>query len=372
MENEGIMYELDPAEYERVRPLLGELMEYNLHLVAILEGTSKGQLYVDEIETPRTAMVATPVMVYYLGGSESNDTINRDINQRFPDNKTFYCWCGDQWQRKFDIIFEKRFARKALRRYYRLQQPLLKDWQARIPPGFSMEYVDKEFIERDLKNMDSVTGWYLPEWPSADLFFEKGFGFALVDEKAETIASWSLADYVSGNRCETGIRTDWDYRRRGFGTATVAATVEHCVTNGFQEIGWHCWSTNIGSIRISENVGFELIREYPIYLNDWAAENISDWSPEQFRAFAEDYERELAEITPNTGYPYVVTSKAWALAREFHPAIKNVHKAIDVGFLKSVDDLRKIWPEIFLYGTHHDRKEWKELLLRLEASESNA
>jgi hypothetical protein len=36
--------------------------------------------------------------------------------------------------------------------------------------------------------------------------------------------------------------------------------------------------------------------------------------------------------------------------------------------LKSVDDLREIWPEVLLYGNHHDRKEWKELLLRLETS----
>lgn len=364
------MYELEKADYEKASSLFPDLLDYNLHLVAILEGTQKGTIFVDDVETPKVAIVESPVMVYYLGGSEQDDAINRELNKRFPDDRDFYCWYEKQWQDKFDIIFKKRFARKAMRRYYRLQKPLIENWEAVLPKNFSIEYVDKQFIERNLKNMDSVKDWYRTEWVSSDLFFEMGFGFALVDEKEDTIVSWSLADYVSANRCETGIRTDWDYRRRGFGTATVAATVEHCLSRGFEEIGWHCWSTNIGSIRIAEAAGFELIREYPICLNHWAAENVSDWTPEQFKAFAEDYERELAEVTPNTGFPYIVTSKAWAFAREFHPAIKNLHKAIDAGFLKSVDDLRKIWPEVLLYGTHHDRKEWKDLLLRLEALES--
>ncbi|MFX0113850.1 MAG: GNAT family N-acetyltransferase, partial [Candidatus Hodarchaeota archaeon] len=331
-------------------------------------GTQKGTIFVDNIKSPNMAIIETPVSVYYLGGSEQDDGINRELNKKFPDDRDFYCWSEKQWQGKSAIIFEKRFARKAMRRYYRLKKPLIENWEASVPKKFSMEYVDKQFIERNLENMDSVKGWYLPEWTSAELFFEMGFGFALIDEKEDKIASWSLADYVSGNRCETGIRTDWDYRRRGFGTATVAATVEHCLANGFEEIGWHCWSTNVGSIRIAENVGFELIREYPIYLNHWAAENVSDWTPEEFRAFAEDYERELAETTPNTGFPWVVASKARALAREFLPSVKNLHKAIDMGFLKSLDDLRRIWPELLLYGNHHDRKEWKELLLRLETS----
>ncbi|MFQ5979142.1 MAG: hypothetical protein ACE5OZ_13535 [Candidatus Heimdallarchaeota archaeon] len=63
-----------------------------------------------------------------------------------------------------------------------------------------MEYVDKQFIERDLKNMDSVRNWYLTEWPSPDLFFEMGFGHALVDEKEETIVKAGKSSGSNGWR----------------------------------------------------------------------------------------------------------------------------------------------------------------------------
>ncbi|MFQ5979141.1 MAG: hypothetical protein ACE5OZ_13530 [Candidatus Heimdallarchaeota archaeon] len=114
------MKELKPADYYKVGPLLPDLLDFNLHLAAIIEGTSKGQIFVDEVEAPKTVLVATPVMVFYLGGSEHDDAVNSELNQRFPDDRTFYCWYEDQWQSKIDVIFEKRFVRKAMRRYYRL------------------------------------------------------------------------------------------------------------------------------------------------------------------------------------------------------------------------------------------------------------
>jgi RimJ/RimL family protein N-acetyltransferase len=74
-----------------------------------------------------------------------------------------------------------------------------------------------------------------------------------------------IADYVAGNDYEMGIHTDEDHRKRGFATLTVAATVEHCLANGVENIGWHCWSSNVTSAATAKKVGFEQTIEHPVY-----------------------------------------------------------------------------------------------------------
>ncbi|NIO43930.1 MAG: GNAT family N-acetyltransferase, partial [Burkholderiales bacterium] len=89
-------------------------------------------------------------------------------------------------------------------------------------------------------------------------------------------------DYVSGERCEIGVNTVWDHRRRGLGTLTAAATAAHAVDLGFTTIGWHCWDNNVGSIGVAQNVGFVRIADYDVFINHWAAENVSDMTAEEF------------------------------------------------------------------------------------------
>ena len=78
--------------------------------------------------------------------------------------------------------------------------------------------------------------------------------------------SWSIADCVSGNRCEIGIQTKHEFRRQGLATLTAAATVDFCLQSGIQQVGWHTSEDNIGSIRVAEKVGFERVRNYTWYL----------------------------------------------------------------------------------------------------------
>ncbi len=365
------MYKLKRENYEKGRPLLKGLMEYNLHINAILEGTSKGQIFVDNLDNPQSVHVLTPIGTHYLAGYRDNKNFNKELHQKIPDDRFFVLWYSpDNWESKFNVLLKKRFARKATRLYYKFKEPKIRDWKEEIPSNYHLKFLNREFIEQTkLKNIDAIREWISTEWTSFNHFFEEGFGFGLVNEEKDVIVSWSLTDYVSKEHCcEIGVTTDRNYRKKGFGILTVSATVEFCLSNGFTEIGWHCWDSNLGSITIAEKVGFELERRYFVYLNHWAAENVTDWTQERFRAFAEDYEQEFKIETPNTGYPYVVASKAGFLAGEFHPAIEYLHKAINTGFLRTIADLKGIWPELFIFGNHHDREEWKELISRLEGA----
>jgi RimJ/RimL family protein N-acetyltransferase len=100
-------------------------------------------------------------------------------------------------------------------------------------------------------------------WGSAQAFLERGFGFVTVG--GDRVVSWSLADCVSGDEAEIGIRTDPLHRRKGLAAITAAAAVEHALGAGLRRVGWQCSVRNVGSVRTAERVGFRLEREYVIH-----------------------------------------------------------------------------------------------------------
>jgi GNAT superfamily N-acetyltransferase len=270
----------------------------------------------------------------------------------------------DLWGGTLDGILKDTYAIRAHRCYHTLGQLKIPDWQARIPQGFSMERVDANLLDRGLANWTDVMDGILDEWISIDLFLKRGFGFCLVHDAV--IVSWSLADYVGGDRCEIGINTDWHHRRRGLGTLTAAATAAHAMAQGYATIGWHCWTNNRGSIAVAENVGFERVADYDVFINHWAAENITDLTQEEYRAFAEFYEREFEAQPPSGGFPHIVAAKACALSGEGEGCFRHLHKAVDLGWLRSIDHLRQIWPEFFWNPNLDQMEEWQALVERFQ------
>jgi hypothetical protein len=162
---------------------------------------------------------------------------------------------------------------------------------------------------------------------------------------------------------------DDDFRLRGLGTAVATETARQAFSRGLREVGWHCWANNVGSLGVAANVGFEPTGRYEILFNHWAAENITDMSQEEYRAFGEENERRFAESPPSTsGYPYVVAATAFAGARDREACLRNLHRAIDIGWLTSEEQLRELWAELFLDPTLRERvPEWGALFARLRA-----
>ncbi|MEJ2735719.1 MAG: GNAT family N-acetyltransferase [Anaerolineae bacterium] len=230
--------EIEPKDYERLRPIAG-------------------RVYADDVAHPRTAYLISGDG-HYLAGATGNQAFNEALNAALPRDHYFVLFCDpERWSGALDVVLRDTYAVRATRHYYTLAEHKMPDWQDRIPEGFSMQRVDAGFLAAERKNRDNVLEWILEEWKSIEDFVERGFGFCLVHEDEDAAVSWSLSDYVQGDRCEMGIETDWNYRRQGFGTLAAAATAAHALEQGFSTIGWHCWHNNAGSIGVAGNVGFE-------------------------------------------------------------------------------------------------------------------
>lgn len=153
------------------------------------------------------------------------------------------CWAGstdgvDQTQLKSNpTVYElkdDKFAQD--RKHFTFKQLKAVDWKSQVLDGFVMTRVDEKLLARtELKNVDQVTKGVMQAWNSIENFTRRGFGFCLLHD--DVIVSWCIADQVAGSECEMGVNTDVDYRERGLATLTVAAAVEYCLENHFEQRG---------------------------------------------------------------------------------------------------------------------------------------
>jgi RimJ/RimL family protein N-acetyltransferase len=324
------MIELQGRQLELARPLFHAL-DFNLSIFAVIDGTVQGNIWVDNLSSPKTAFAITPE-AQYLAGDPHNSNFNRTLTAWYasrPHVELIYD--SPAWEAQFDSLLAGKFARKSPRLYYSFKTPHMSHWRESLPAGFAMLPVDREFLDRThLKNVEEVSS-RTEDWGPVDNFLEKGFGFCLVHEDA--IVSRCIADNVSVPACEVGIGTAEGYRRKGFAALTLAATVEYCLSAGLIRIGWHCLENNTGSWKTAEKVGFELTRRYPHYHNGFPAENPGDLSIEEWLEHAEFHSRAFEELGRRSGQHCFIAAACWALGSEDE-------KAIDY-----LDALSQIWWE---------------------------
>jgi len=369
-----VIHELDESEYGRTYSLFKKL-DSNLIVRAVIEGTSPGRVYVDDVNRPKTAFLCS-VEGYYLAGHVNNDAFNDSLNKLIFE--TFFAgdtvrkgetdvavgFYPDSWADKMPIIFRGRLPLVTSRRHYVCTELKIHDWKNQIPEGFQIQRIDEKLLKRfGTKVPEHITQWMEINWGSTSAFLEKGVGFCTLH--GDKIVSWSLADCVSDNACEVGIHTYEDYRRQGLATLTATAIVDYYLSNEFKFVGWHCDEYNLPSIKTAERVGFKLERKYiQYYACSNAAHHLEETAQAHFRAkrykeAIESYERffltpqrELPEwfrevLPQELGVHYFRVAYAKAAIGEHDGALKYLEKAVDNGwlhidFLKSCKEFENV------------------------------
>ena len=101
-----MLHELESQDYERARPLFARWRAY-LVIFAVLDGTCPGQVYVDDREHPRTALLWDHAEgELYLAGEAHNEALNHALNTcirdqirpyaqaHLPDLSEYTLYCG--------------------------------------------------------------------------------------------------------------------------------------------------------------------------------------------------------------------------------------------------------------------------------------
>ncbi len=383
-----MIHELNKTDYHTVQPLFDEL-QWNLITKVVIERTSPGRIYVDTAKNPKSAFMCT-VEGYYLTGHTNNHAFNRSLNRliferlftgdtvRKDETDIAIGFYPDTWKQKMPTIFKGRTPLTTARRHYTCTALKESRWKNHIPQGFQTQRIDQKLLETpQLEIPEHVTNWMKTNWGSISDFMKNGFGYCTLH--GSRIVSWSIADCISRNACEIGIHTHENYRRQGLATLTAAAAVDHALSNGFTQVGWHCDEYNLGSIGVAEKVGFKLERKYVQY---YACANEAHhlgetaqfhYIAKRYKEAIKSYEKFLAtpqeklpnwlrEVLPQElGVHYSRIALAKAAIGESKDAIKYLKKAVDNGwlhidFLKTRKEFKKM----------HGTPAWNNILKRIQ------
>lgn len=337
------MHKLESEQYNLAQPLFSELAQFNLSVAAVLNHTVPGEVWVDNLDSPRVGFATTPEGHYLAGDVKHQESYAR-LKEIIP-LYAYLIFHPEQWEGVVDQIWTNPIARRHPRQYFRFQHQRIPNWRDLVPDGFQLVRVDQDILQRtDLENHNAVTDW-VDNWFSTDDFLEHGFGFCIIC--GDTIASWCLADCAYHTQCEIGIETDSRYRRRGLATLVVAATVDYALSIGFDQIGWHCLRSNAGSIGVAQKVGFAKVRDYFAYSPYLPMESASDMTPDDYREWALFYER-AAETALWTCFH---AAEAWALAGDPTRALSNLQRLIEGGWKGKPEWLQDNWVFDSMRGT---------------------
>ncbi len=269
-----IFQELEFEDYKNARGLFRGF-DYQIVVRAVIEGTALGKIWVDDPLEPKSGFMATSEG-WFLAGNPDNDIFNqglKDLVSRMILKRDFYSPVNpaflaelffhidsDSWKRRFSDIFDIRPPLPSKRMHFTCSNVIL-DWSKRIPEGYTLHQVDSSF-DADRYDFPSDVNQWIGE--SLEVQKDRGYGKCLVH--GNKVVVWINSDGASGDECEIGIFTTKDYRLKGLGSATAAATVEHCLTSGYSLVGWHCDDINQGSIGVAKKVGFVKERDYVHYI----------------------------------------------------------------------------------------------------------
>jgi hypothetical protein len=161
-----------------------------------------------------------------------------------------------------------------------------------------------------------------------------------------------------------GVATDSDFRRQGLATIVIAAAVEHGLAKGFTHIGWHCFSSNTGSIAVAKKVGFAEAREYFAHSPRLPAKNAPDLAPVEYAEWAQHYED---AVESNIRYAFDA-AEAWALADNADRALSNLQLLVDKGREVRPEWLTNNWR----FASIQETPEFEGLVVQLRRKASDA
>jgi RimJ/RimL family protein N-acetyltransferase len=355
-------------------------MHYNLAVQAILGGSVPAEIYVDDPTLPQVALTQSKQR-YYLAGSPENQVFNDDLHRRLAgprsahQNKSdsdlfiLYYEPADAWEETLDALLRDVDPIRFQREYYTIWTAGDKSDPSStpLPEGFTLHYVDQELLAQEhLRNLDDLLEELCSERQSVEDFLARSFGFCLLH--GDEVAGWCLSEYNTAGRCEVGIATFEPHRRRGLGTAMVAALLAHAPSQGISYVGWHCYATNVASAATARKAGFVKTVEYPVrfaYLDETinlAVHGNVAFQQEQYDQALAHYRKALLRGDAPT-WVYWNAACASALLGQRTTALRYPDEALDRGF----DDLERLLGSEHLTSLH-DMAEWKALCERLEGS----
>jgi RimJ/RimL family protein N-acetyltransferase len=244
--------EIEPQQVER----LWDDMHMHLAVESIMAGAMEAKMIVDTEE--RRAAMTWAGHRLYLAGEVSGD-LAEPLAGFVKTHKRFVAYPSPEALEGAERLLSGYGVERKRRLYYE-GDPTARRWVVNPPDRYVVERITEEILGRALVHADWVREEMCSERTSVEEFLAKSFGFAAI--RCGEFACWCMSEYNLGDRCEVGIETAPEHRRRGLATLVSSVMFRHAADVGIRRVGWHCWADNVPSVATAERLGLSRVAEY--------------------------------------------------------------------------------------------------------------
>jgi hypothetical protein len=242
---------------------------------AIIEGNNPGWVFVDDLDTPRAALVwAQGMQGFYLVGDANSAVFLAELEAHTHQvleprlhrlGITSFEISGDEsWNAVIESVFGERNLASSQQWVYTLKPTHYESIMQRKPVGDEQPHrVDPHLLDDLSAGSKAFLFSKLTQfWGSVDTFLNLGLGYVLVE--GEQIASLCCSGFVAGNIHAIDIETSAAFRKRGYAETVARAFLIECIEKHLQP-HWDCMADNTASARLAEKLGFTHSHSYTLY-----------------------------------------------------------------------------------------------------------
>lgn len=242
----------------------------------IVAGECKGDIWVDDVDNPNIALVAS----FAVGGfSIFGEPIDIEVYNKFKafmiENMFYKLKSKGVGYFEFSIESEKAkpyileiFSNKNIQTEdeYTFRKNDKNNESIIVPDGYEIFKVDSEFLRKlesgAFDNKEFLVERLLESWGTYNDFLKKSLAFVAVNQNRIVAVIVGTARFK--NIIPIDIETEDSHRKKGLALALTRHFVNECIDNGLIA-QWDCVDSNIASKRTVERAGFKFLKKNTVY-----------------------------------------------------------------------------------------------------------
>lgn len=272
------MISLQKEQYSKLLEPIKSITNNNLFARAVAERVVEGEIFVDNVENPKSFYLLHPYGMSLLFGDSKNETFNLAFKKyALNENRSRKII---EWMQVFpadwDTVLQDLLSDNLVSPSSESTSSQAIEQNVRVNFKFNKEKFLRgklankktdpavEILRTDREAFEKMTGAVVPLnfWNDADDFINKGVAFSLYYDGK--LASTAFSAYLHDDKLELGIETYDAFKGKGLAYKACSALIEYCIENGFEPV-WACKRDNIGSYQLAQKLGFENVKEISYY-----------------------------------------------------------------------------------------------------------
>ena len=245
------------TDYRKIDHLIDHIKVEKVYPLSVLQGIQKGEIFVDNNESPDTALIW-----HYCGFAN----ILGDYDERFIEETI----------KMMHNPLEGHSGRMALQAENdrRLEDMIMKNPSISRHERYVFSFIEEkdtisntslpQLKEIKADNFELIKGRIVPTffWESKEEFTRNGFGYCMINDGK--MLACAFASGVSKEYVDIGVETAEECRGKGYGRIVAAAMVKEILRRGKTPV-WDCDTRNEASMRLACSIGFEITGTHPWY-----------------------------------------------------------------------------------------------------------